>query len=79
MANTVTCSLAPSTLVSVGNVLSDREDEEELARLHARDGVIAFRYGEMEMGAWPVLPLEDDADLYEVLSEARRSYEAVGS
>jgi hypothetical protein len=46
-------------------------------RLYDRPRVMPFVYnGAMEMRGWPVLPLESDADMAEVLSELKRVYDA---
>jgi TfoX/Sxy family transcriptional regulator of competence genes len=45
--------------------------------LYARPGVVAFAYNDMPMRQWPVLELRGDADLDDVLDQARRSYESV--
>ena len=46
--------------------------------LYALPGAVAFVYNEgMEMTGWPVLPLADEAQLEQVLSALRRTYEAL--
>jgi hypothetical protein len=53
--------------------------EQHAGELYARAGTKPFFYnGTMEMKGWPVLPVERDADVSEVLSELRRVYESVG-
>ena len=43
--------------------------------LYARDGVAPFIYnGTMEMRAWPVLPLQDDAQVADVLTALQEAY-----
>jgi hypothetical protein len=47
--------------------------------LYARGRAAPFMYnGTMEMRAWPVLPLTDDADLAAALDALQEAYEAAG-
>lgn len=43
--------------------------------IYALEGVHAFAYNAMEMRAWPIMPLRDDADLEAGLTALREAYE----
>jgi len=48
----------------------------DLEDIYARPGVRPFVYSDgMEMRAWPVLPLSDDAQVESVLTELKRAYD----
>ena len=52
-------------------VYSDEEAEE----WYSRDGVTVFTYHEMEMRAWPVLPLRTDEEFDAAIDALHRAYE----
>lgn len=44
--------------------------------LYARPGVVAFAHTGMPMQQWPILPLESEGALNDVIGYARRAYES---
>jgi hypothetical protein len=46
--------------------------------LYARPGVVAFAYNEMPMKGWPILPLQYESAIDDVIDDARRAYDSVG-
>jgi hypothetical protein len=48
---------------------------DEAEGLYALEGVTAFSYNGMEMRAWPILPLSDDADVDTVIERLHHAYE----
>ena len=48
---------------------------DEADALYRLDGVKAFSYNGMEMRAWPILPLKDDADVDTAIDHLHCAYE----
>lgn len=63
----------------VGEGMSVKAAGSFADELYARPGGIAFAYNDMPMAQWPILPLRTDAELDDVITQARRSYESVAA
>ena len=64
----------------VGDGLSFKTAKvDDAEKLYATGAATPFVYnGSMEMRAWPVLPVRDEAELSSALTAARGAYESVG-
>jgi TfoX/Sxy family transcriptional regulator of competence genes len=45
-------------------------------KLYARPGVVAFAYNEIPMKGWPILPLQEESAIDDVIENVRQAYEA---